>query len=79
MSSMSNHIGTQVVSKKGVTFHQKEISSSNSSQEELTPARGGGIQVQKTVEVVRTEKRDADSESKSSLEFGSPPTPWPKP
>lgn len=79
VTSMSNHICAPGKDKKGVTFLTKNVTSSNSSQEELAPRKGGGIQVQRTVDIVRTHRRgdDDDSGSMSSTK-SSPPTPWPK-
>lgn len=79
MTSMSNHISAPGREKKGVTFHTKSMNSSNSSQEELAPKKGGGIQVQRTVDIVRTHRRgeDDDNGSMSSTKSG-PPAPWPK-
>lgn len=62
MTSMSNHVTLQSRDSKGVTFLSKNASNS-SSQEELTPIKGGGIQVHKTVEVVRTNRRGDDDRS----------------
>jgi hypothetical protein len=78
MTSMSNHINAPGRDKKGVTFLTKSTNS-NSSQEELAPAKGGGIQVQRTVDIVRTHRRgdDEDNGSMSSTK-SSPPRPWPK-
>ena len=78
MTSMSNHISAQGRDKKGVTFHTKSLNSSNSSQEELAPKKGGGIQVQRTVDIVRTHRRGEDDNGSMSSTKSSPPTPWPK-
>jgi hypothetical protein len=80
MISMSNHISAPArEKKKGVTFHTKSLNSSNSSQEELAPKKGGGIQVQRTVDIVRTHRRGEDDDNGSmSSTKSSPPTPWPK-
>jgi hypothetical protein len=79
MTSMSNHISAVGRDKKGVTFLTKSVTSSNSSQEELAPAKNGGIQVQRTIDIVRTHIHgdDYDNGSMSSTK-SSPPTPWPK-
>jgi hypothetical protein len=79
VTSISNHISALAREKKGVTFHTKSLNSSNSSQEELAPKKGGGIQVQRTVDIVRTHRcgEDDDNGSMSSTK-SSPPTPWPK-
>jgi hypothetical protein len=80
MTSTSNHITATGKDKKGVTFLTKSVNnSSNSSQEELAPRKGGGIQVQRTVDIVRTHKRgDDDDNGSMSSTKSSPPTPWPK-
>lgn len=79
MTSTSNRITAPGKDKKGVTFLTKSVKSSNSSQEELAPRKGGGIQVQRTVDIVRTHRRgDDDDNGSMSSTKSSPPTPWPK-
>jgi hypothetical protein len=69
MTSMSNQVGAQTRDKKGMIFTAKSLGGSNSSQEELTAAREGGIQVQRTVNVVRSPRvGDIDYESRSSTD-----------
>jgi len=78
MTSMSNHISAAGRDKKGVTFLTKSVTSSNSSQEELAPVKNGGIQVQRTIDIVRTHRRGDDDNGSMSSTKSSPPTPWPR-
>jgi hypothetical protein len=81
MASMSNNVAIAPGrDKKGVTFITKSVGSINSSQEELTSgAIGGGIQVQRTVEVVRTHKGSQEDNASRSSTSSGPLVLWPKP